>query len=51
VVETMYWYEIPDEGYQLTLGPWSIAPAPPTWREFFLGGLVRYHSWSARQGL
>jgi hypothetical protein len=21
VVETMYWHEIPDEGYQLTLGP------------------------------
>jgi len=26
VVETMYWHEIPDEGYQLTLGPWSFAP-------------------------
>jgi hypothetical protein len=36
VVETMYWHEIPDEGYQLTLGPWSIAPPPPTWREFFV---------------
>ena len=35
VVETMYWFEIPDEGYQLTLGPWSIAPPPPTWRKFF----------------
>jgi hypothetical protein len=29
VVETMYWHEIPDEGYQLTLGPWSFAPPPP----------------------
>jgi hypothetical protein len=29
VTETMYWCEIPDEGFQLTLGPWSIAP-PPT---------------------
>ena len=36
VVETMYWHEIPDEGYQLTLGPWSIAPPPPKWREFFV---------------
>ena len=36
VVETMYWCEIPDEGYQLTLGPWSIAPPPPTWRKFFV---------------
>lgn len=36
VVETMYWHEIPDEGYQLTLGPWSIAPPPPTWRAFFV---------------
>ena len=26
VVKTMYWHEIPDEGYQLTLGPWSVAP-------------------------
>src|SRR4051794_5026836 len=36
VAETMYWHEIPDEGYQLTLGPWSFAPPPPTWREFFV---------------
>jgi hypothetical protein len=36
VVETMYWHEIPDEGYQLTLGPWSFAPPPPTWRVFFV---------------
>ena len=36
VVETMYWHEIPDEGYQLTLGPWSVAPSPPTWRKFFV---------------
>jgi hypothetical protein len=36
VAETMYWCEIPDEGYQLTLGPWSIAPPPPTWRKFFV---------------
>ena len=36
VVETMYWHEIPDEGYQLTLGPWSLAPPPPTWRRFFV---------------
>lgn len=36
VAETMYWCEIPDEGYQLTLGPWSIAPPPPTWRQFFI---------------
>ncbi|MGV7216854.1 hypothetical protein [Bradyrhizobium sp. UFLA05-112] len=36
VVETMYWHEIPDEGFQLTLGPWSFAPPPPTWREFFV---------------
>ena len=35
-VETMYWHEIPDEGYQLTLGPWSFAPPPPTWRRFFI---------------
>ena len=26
VVETMYWHEIPDEGYQLTLGPSTFAP-------------------------
>ena len=36
VVETMYWHEIPDVGYQLLLGPWSIAPPPPKWREFFV---------------
>ena len=36
VAETMYWHEIPDEGYQLTLGPWSFAPPPPKWREFFV---------------
>jgi hypothetical protein len=36
VVETMYWCEIPDEGYQLSLGPWRIAPPPPTWRKFFI---------------
>ena len=36
VVETMYWHEIPDEGYQLTLGPWTDAPPPPTWRKFFI---------------
>jgi hypothetical protein len=36
VVETMYWHGIPDEGYQLTLGPWSLAPPPPTWRKFFV---------------
>jgi hypothetical protein len=26
VAETMYWHEIPDEGYQITLGPCSVAP-------------------------
>ena len=36
VIETMYWHEIPDDGYQLTLGPWSFAPPPPTWTEFFV---------------
>ena len=36
VVETMYWCEIPDEGYQLSLGLWRIAPPPPTWRKFFI---------------
>ena len=36
VVETMYWHEIPDKGFQLTLGPWSFAPPPPKWREFFV---------------
>jgi hypothetical protein len=36
VVETMYWHEIPDEGYQLTLGAWSVTPPLPTWREFFV---------------
>jgi hypothetical protein len=32
----MYRHEIPDEGYQLILGPWSLAPPPPTWRKFFV---------------
>src|SRR4029078_308812 len=37
VSQTMYWYEIPDEGYQLSLGEWTMnAPPPPTWREFFV---------------
>ena len=36
VVQTLYWYEIADEGYQLTLGPWSFAPPPPRWSEFFV---------------
>src|SRR6478735_2621907 len=35
VVETMYWHEIPDAGFQPTLGPRGFAPPPPTWREFF----------------
>ena len=36
VSQTLYWYEIPDEGYQLTLGPYAYAPPPPTWRKFFI---------------
>ena len=36
VIETMYWHEIPGNGYQLTLGPWSVAPPAPTWRQFFV---------------
>jgi hypothetical protein len=36
VAQTLYWYELPDEGYQLTLGPWDYAPPPPTWRQFFI---------------
>jgi hypothetical protein len=36
MTETIYWYEIPDEGYQLALGPWTYAPPPPTWRRFFI---------------
>ncbi|MFG3593795.1 hypothetical protein [Bradyrhizobium sp. RDI18] len=36
MVDTMYWHEIPGEGYQLTLGPWRFAPPPPTWRQFFI---------------
>ena len=36
VAQTLFWHEIPDEGYQLTLGPWSIAPRPPKWRDFFV---------------
>ena len=39
VIETMYWHEIPDKGYQLTLGPWSIAPPPPKWRIFCWQGI------------
>ena len=35
VSQIMYWYEIPDDGYQLSLGEWVMdAPPPPTWREF-----------------
>ena len=44
VVETMYWHEIPDEGYQLTLGPWSVAPSPPTWRKFFVSEGIPHRS-------
>jgi len=36
VVQTLHWYDVLEEGYQLTLGPWSFAPPPPTWREFFV---------------
>jgi hypothetical protein len=37
VSQMMYWYDIPDEGYQLSLGEWTMdAPPPPTWREFFI---------------
>src|SRR6476646_12059938 len=35
VAQTLHWYEL-DEGYQLTLGPWTFAPPPPTWRQFFV---------------
>jgi len=44
VVETMYWHEIPDEGYQLTLGPWSLAPPPPTWRKFFVSERIAHRT-------
>jgi hypothetical protein len=44
VVETMYWHEIPDEGYQLTLGPWSFAPPPPTWRNFFVSEAIPHQT-------
>jgi hypothetical protein len=44
VVETMYWHEIPDEGYQLTLGPWSVAPSPPTWRQFFISERIPHRT-------
>src|SRR5262245_66595868 len=44
VAETMYWHEIPDEGYQLTLGPWSVAPPPPTWRKFFISKGIPHRS-------
>jgi hypothetical protein len=44
VVETMYWHEIPDEGYQLTLGPWSVAPPPPTRRKFFVSEGIPHRS-------
>ena len=35
VAQTLHRYEL-DEGYQLTLGPWTFAPPPPTWRQFFV---------------
>ena len=44
VVETMYWCEIPDEGYQLSLGPWRIAPPPPTWRKFFISESIPHRT-------
>ena len=44
VFETMYWHEIPDEGYQLTLGPWSVAPPPPTWRKFFISESIPHRT-------
>jgi hypothetical protein len=36
VAQTLYWYDVLDDGYQLTLGEWTMEPTPaPTWREFF----------------
>jgi hypothetical protein len=43
-VETMYWHEIPDKGYQLTLGPSSFAPPPPAWRECFVSEGIPHRS-------
>jgi hypothetical protein len=40
VAQTMYWYAggvEEEDGYLLTLGPWTMEPPPrPTWREFFV---------------
>ena len=37
VTQTLHWYDCDDDGYLLTLGPWTMEPPPaPTWREFFI---------------
>ena len=37
ISETLCWYDAADQGYTLTIGPWTFCPPPPTWREFFVG--------------
>jgi hypothetical protein len=37
VVETMYWHDIPDEGYQLTLGPGALRRLRPRGENFLSG--------------
>jgi hypothetical protein len=34
----------PTRGYQLTLGPWSFAPPPPTWRKFFVSESIPHQT-------
>jgi len=37
VTQTLHWYDSAEDGYLLTLGPWTLEPPPaPTWREFFI---------------
>src|SRR5262245_37888557 len=37
IAQTIHWYENGEDGYLLSLGPYTIdAPPAPTWREFFV---------------
>ena len=40
IAQTLHWYDggaEPEDGYTLTLGPWTMEPPPaPPWREFFI---------------
>jgi len=45
VAQTLHWYDSDEEGYLLTLGPWTDEPPPaPTWRELFVSDGIAHRT-------